>query len=71
MNSEGWESLAVSYGVGDGVIGFWRMEMQRTHFPSTILGSRNRNVYDSCGEQEDPIEMDMRCSLFNFVAFGC
>lgn len=47
------------------------MEMQRTHFPSTILGSRNRNVYDSCGEQEDPVEMDVRCSLFNFIAFGC
>lgn len=45
--------------------------MQRTHFPSTILGSRNRNVYNGCGEQEGPIEMDVRCSLFNFVAFGC
>lgn len=27
MNSEAGESLAVSYGVGDGVIGVWRMEM--------------------------------------------
>lgn len=46
MNSEGCVISNEGWEMGDLGFGGWRwMEMQRTHFPSTILGSRNRNVF--------------------------